>query len=263
MKRIFNKLIGRVSGNQRQAAGGFSSRGSTPSNGYSSPPPTPPSGGGGVGGSSGGGGGNGDGGGQGPDFTCSRQELERRGYTEDAVNAVTQSGILSAWATNALNEEAQANFEKKYPPEQYPDKKFIKEHQENDHAFRGQGQSSQGDDKYLRFYGHQGKPSGEHHASIEDMQRKAQLRFNASSLNTDPNKTQNISVAVEKFLALPTAPSYYSDAIFTPQIAQVEISRTISGNEQIRVEKFKTGVSYSNERNIDTLFSWLKFKPGS
>lgn len=252
MKKIFKELIGRVSGNQRQAAGGFSSRGSTPSNGYSSPPPTPPSGGGGIGGSGGGGGGNGDGGGQGPEFTCSRQELERRGYTEDVVNAVTQSGILSAWATNALNEQGRQKHGEKY----------TQEYQSGDHAFRGQSQPSQGDDKLLRFHEKSGEAGGKWHASIEEMQRKAQLRFNASSLNTDPNKKYDIGVAVQRFLDMPAPPNYSSEARFTPTIVEVEISRTVSGKQQVKVEDYDTGIKYSNEKEIENLFSWLKFKPG-
>jgi hypothetical protein len=192
--------------------------------------------GGGNSGGAGSGGGSG-GGGLGPDFHCTRDELEKRGYTETTVNVVTQSGILSAWATNALNEQANQT---------------IQTYQSDDHAFRGTG--NPGADNFVRFHEKTGEAGGRWHGSIQELESKAQLRFNASSHNS-------VAVAVQRFYDLPTPPSYSSQASFTPQIAQVEISRTVSGKEQLKVNDFVSGVRYSSERATGDLFSWLKFKP--
>ena len=59
------------------------------------------------------------------------------------------------------------------------------------------------------------------------------------------------------------APRYSSEARFTPTIVDVEISHTVSGRQQVKVRDFVKGIDYSNERDIQDLFSWLKFKPGS
>lgn len=232
MREIFRKALKRLK-QTRGMEGGFTSHGAKPTNSYNPPPPpppppppTPPSGGGGSGG-----------GGQGPDFYCTRDELQKRGYTETTVNAVTQSGYLSAWATNSLNEQANQT---------------IQTYQSNDHAFKGAGNPEA--DNFVRFYPDQGNPEGRWHGSIQELESKAQLRFNASSHNS-------VEVAVQKFYDLPTPPSYSSQASFTPQIAQVEISRTVSGKEQIKVNDFSSGVKYSGERAAGDLFSWLKFKP--
>lgn len=158
-----------------------------------------------------------------------------------------------------MNEQARQEFERKHP-----DKPHTKPYQENDYAFRGKSQPSEDDHKLLRFYSRQGRPGGEYHASIEEMQRKANIRFNASSHNLDYNRSYNIEVAVQKFLDMPGAePQYSSEARFTPTVVDVEISNTISGRQQVRVEDYKKGIDYSNERDIQDLFSWLKFKPGS
>lgn len=259
MKKLFNRILGRTATPKMDQAGGFTSRGAVAVNGYSSPPPPPPprppSGGGGNDGS----------GGKGPDFHCTREELINRGYTQDVVNCVTQSGLLTAWATNALNDEGKKNYGDRY----------IQQYRGNDHAFIGKSQVSEGDHKLLRFHADSGKAGGRWHASMDEMQRKAQLRFNASSHNTASHNTAftaaannmsttgvAVAVSVKKFLDLPSMTLYSSEARFTPTIVEVEISRTVSGKQQVYVENHKQGLNYSNERKIEDLFSWLKFKPG-
>ena len=114
-----------------------------------------------------------------------------------------------------------------------------------------------------------------YHASIEEIQRKAQLRFNAAAHNTNSlntaftaganNMTRDsvaIAVSVKKFLDMPGLPKYSSEARFTPTIVEVEISRTVSGKQQVKVQDFKKGIDYTNQKDIEGLFSWLKFKPG-
>lgn len=135
-------------------------------------------------------------------------------------------------------------------------KGYIQEYPEGDHVFRGKSQPSAEDHKILRFHQDSGDASGKWHASIDEMQRKAQLRFNAAGHN-------NVSVAVQKFLDLPKPPNYSSEARFTPTIVEVEISRTVSGKQQVKVNDNDVGISYSNEKGVGDLFSWLKFKPGS
>ena len=261
MKKLFDSFWGSTKPTAKTGNGGFTSRGAKDVSGYSEPPPRKTPSGGGGGGNNNGGGGSGSGaggGGRGPDFHCTREELTRRGHTEDVVNCVTQSGILSAWATHALNEQARQEFERKHPG-----KVHTKPYQENDYAFRGKSQPSEDDHKLLRFYSRQGRPGGEYHASIEEMQRKAQIRFNASSMNRDKNKPYDVSVAIKAYLDMPgAAPRFSSEARFTPTVVDVEISHTISGKQQVRVKDYDIGIDYSNERNIQDLFSWLKFKPG-
>lgn len=115
-----------------------------------SPPPSRPTSGGDGGGNNYGGGGgrppisgsgSGNGGGQKPDFHCTREELKRRGHQEDTINCVTQSGILSAWATSVLNEAGRKEFGDRY----------IQQYPEQDHAFIGKSQPSAEDHKILRF----------------------------------------------------------------------------------------------------------------
>ena len=261
MRKLFDAFLTARKNPPQTGDGGFTSRGAKDVSGYSDPPPPrkPPSSGGGNNGGNGSGSGSGSGGDKGPDFYCTREELTRRGHTEDVVNTVTQSGILSAWATHALNEQARQEFEKRHPGIAH-----TKPYQEHDYAFRGKSQLSEDDHKLLRFYSSQGNPGGEYHASIEEMQRKANLRFNASSMNRDKNKPYDVAVAVKKFLDMPGAPPRYSsEARFTPTIVDVEISHTVSGRQQVKVRDFVKGIDYSNERDIQDLFSWLKFKPGS
>lgn len=259
MRKLFDAFLTVKKTSPQTGDGGFTSRGAKDVSGYldTPPPPRKPTSGSGSDGNDNGGG-SGTGGGNGPDFYCSREELIRRGHTEDVINTVTQSGILSAWSTHALNEQARQEFERKHP-----DKPHTKPYQENDYAFRGKSQPSDDDHKLLRFYSRQDRPGGEYHASMEEMQRKAQIRFNASSMNSDKNQSYDISVAVKRYFDIPgAAPQYSSEARFTPTVVGVEISNTISGKQQVRVEDYKEGIDYSNERDIQDLFSWLKFKPG-
>jgi len=72
------------------ASQGFTSHGGQAVNGYSEPP-SPKE--------------------EKPDFYCRREFLTMAGYTEDTTNTVTQSGIMTAWATNALNEAGRNIYE--------------------------------------------------------------------------------------------------------------------------------------------------------
>lgn len=269
MKRLFNRILAQVRSPACTGDGGFTSYGAKPVNSYSSPPPPlsrPTSGGGGGGNNNDGRSpGSGSGGGKGPDFYCTRQELSKRGHTEDVINCVTQSSILSAWATSVLNNAGRQKHGSGY----------IQQYPEGSHAFRGKSQPSAEDHKILRFYERQGEAGGRWHASLQEMQRKAELRFNAAAHDTASRKTGftsaahnmsrgdvTVAVSVKKFLDLPTLPKYSSEARFTPMIVEVEISRTVSGKQQVYVQEYKQGLNYSNEKGIGDLFSWLKFKPG-
>ena len=187
--------------------------------------------------------------GQGPDFHWFRDVLSDRGHTEDVINTVTQSGILSAYATPALIEIGK----ERYDP-------YIQEYPQNDHAFRGE---SNPDSPYqlLRLYDYQGNPGGQWHASPQELKDRPQINFaDASSLGA-AMKQNYVSKSVQRVLALPEQPSFFSEASFTPKVVPVEVSRTRVHTQQVKIRDYTVGVEYADERTVSELVKWLKYIP--
>lgn len=184
------------------------------------PPPPPPSGGGGP---------------------PPNNNDPLKGFSGDMRNLADRQAKVDRYPTNPLNEAGK----KRYGAE------YIQEYKSNDHLYRTRSNPNPDPSKPVAQF-HQDGVHTRWHASIQEMERKSQIRFNAASYN-------DIGQSMKQYLDLPQAPTHSSYAHLRGTPTDVNLSYTKSGKQQAEVRS--EHMSYSGTKPIGELFSWLKFKP--
>ena len=169
-----------------------------------------------------------------------------RNFDPDIRNLADPRARVESYRTDPLNAQGREEFKKRNP-----DKEFIPYYRANDHLYRTATNPNPNPSLPVVQFHQEGKHS-DWHASIREMERKAQLRFNASAYN-------DVGQAVKQYLDLAQVPTHSSIARLGSTPTKVDISYTVSGKQQAQISS--EFMRYTETRPISQLFSWLKFKP--
>lgn len=199
------------------------------------------------------GGGNNNGGGSGGNGGNGNGHGFPNGYDRDVVNTVDQSRKITSLPTDPLNVAAKVAYE-----QQNPGKTHIPPYQPQDYAHRGYSNPNPDPNaSLLRFHDKRAEPEGRWNASLDEMKRRVnQLEFKAATVDSTHRGYQASSV-VQDYLALSHKPAYFSMANLNGRPTGVEISRTVTGNQQVYVNDSES-MNYSGTSYINNFFKFLR-----